>query len=145
MSNVGTVQTLVAIRAAQAEAARLEALTEAERKHAAEQEELQSVEARGAALDMWSEALLSRLSHPAFVRIASDWLLEKERELSQARLDRAIAERRQDQAQNEAGSARAKLLAITSLCDDLTRHDASRRAEKQMSELMDLVLARAAT
>ena len=137
-----SLRGVVRLRDAQRQAARIEAfrceaaLAEAEvfaRRTAAERE---------AAEAWWRESLERSAPDVGLIRLAGDWLVQREQGAAAARLDESIAQGRHGDALAEAVRAGARLSAAESIAGRVARRLARADEERLSRTVEDMVLAR---
>lgn len=142
MSNVVAIGTVLELRKAHAESARLRMLEEQVQLERAAAHEQETAEHRNSALTFWQDAVGEQLAQSVFVNMAAKWLVACEQSLAGARLDHRIADQRLRKAGDEYAAALAKVMATESIAGELESLMRKRKDERQMSLVEDLLLAR---
>lgn len=142
MSGVVAIGTVLALRKAHAEAARLRVLEEQAVLERAAVHELESAEHRNNALTIWHGAIGKQLAQPAFVDLAAKWLVAREQSLAAAKLDLGIADQRRQRAGNDYAAAQARVMATEAIAGELDHQARKHKEGRQTALLEDLLLAR---
>lgn len=139
-ASLRAMETIVRLRTAQCEAARADLLaSEQDLVRVAEAEEQVRV-SRDAAEAGWRDILGARRPDPGLVRLAGNWLVDRERGVDAARLDCEIATGRRDAARAALQQARARLDATGEARSLQARMVARRRDQAQMADAADQFL-----
>jgi hypothetical protein len=139
-ASLQAMKTVVRLRTAQCEAARAELLAREQDLARVAEAEKRVGASRDAAEAGWQELLRARRPDPGLVRLAGNWLLDREREVEAARLDSEIAKDRRDATRVALQQAKARLDASDEARALQARIAARRREHVQMADAADQFL-----